>query len=793
MRQGIHSRIQQVVLATAVVCLGPAALVWAQGEGVIRGQVAAAADRSAIVAATITLTSQTTGHVRESRTDEAGRFVFQVVTPGEYVLASSADGFTPHAVTLSVEPRELKTVTLSLDLRAVQASVEVTGEMHAVTSTHSPSSTVLTFERLGDMPVSQHQSLPDAIVTAAPGMIRGHDDFVHIRGHEVALNPMINGVSFWENPHTLFSSGLSPMIIETVNVMTGGFPAEYGNRFGGVLDIVTKSGLRMQNDGSIAVSAGEAGRRTVSGEFGGHRGRFGYYMFGSLFDSDRFLSPPDPQAIHDSGRAGRGFFQVDGNLGNGGALRIVVMGDGANFEIPKHPRDLQLRPLANAEQRTRQQSAIVGWTRAWSNTLASASAYQRWSTTTLSPAAGPLTAAAEMDRKLTTAGGKVDITRFGGRHAVKLGVDAVRLRPEESLSYNYAGFRDLTHLLGWPHIHVTGGVVSFAGEETGSQVSAYIQDAMQLGDRLSLDAGLRIDRYDLLVSATHASPRLNLAVQVGGNAVIHASYNHFFVPPPVEGVLSSNAGLTSQIREIGVALPGLEPTTEDQFELGASKPVGPFRVAITGYYRATDNPIHTTVWPDSRIYSYASFDRARAYGLETKAEIPGLIRYGVTGHINYALGRVNFYNPVTGGFVTEAAHITESSRFLAPMDQTHTLTAGATYRHTGTGVWVGTMMEYGSGTPMGHGDGAHEHGAGEAEHGHAISPGGASRVPGHFTANLSFGLELLRDGQRRGRVSVQFDAENITDNAYLIAQEGEFSPAQYSAPRLISASVKFRF
>ena len=101
------------------------------------------------------------------------------------------------------------------------------------------------------MPVSQRINLTDAIVTLAPGMIRGHDDFVHVRGHEIALNPSINGVSFWENPHAVFSPGLSPEVIDTANVMTGGFSAEYGNRFGGVVDIVTKSGLVMGNSGSL--------------------------------------------------------------------------------------------------------------------------------------------------------------------------------------------------------------------------------------------------------------------------------------------------------------------------------------------------------------------------------------------------------------------------------------------------------------------------------------------------------------------------------------------------------------
>jgi hypothetical protein len=45
-----------------------------------------------------------------------------------------------------------------------------------------------------------------------------------VRGHEVALNPFINGVSFWENPHTVFSPGIGVDYIQSMNVMTGAFP-----------------------------------------------------------------------------------------------------------------------------------------------------------------------------------------------------------------------------------------------------------------------------------------------------------------------------------------------------------------------------------------------------------------------------------------------------------------------------------------------------------------------------------------------------------------------------------------
>jgi hypothetical protein len=286
---------------------------------------------------------------------------------------------------------------------------------------------------------------------------------------------------------------------------------------------------------------------------------------------------------------------------------------------------------------------------------------------------------------------------------------------------------------------------------------------------------------------------VNLAFRVADSTVVHASYNHFFVPPPIEGVLSSSAGLTRFIDEIGAPLPPLRPIVEDQVEAGVTTRLGPVQLAVSSYWRETNDPVHTTIWPDSRIYSYASFERARAYGLEGKAEVMRWAASGVTGYLNYALGRGHFQNPVTGGFVTEAAHIAQTNRFLAPMDQTHTATGGLTYRHARTGLWVGSAIEFGSGTPMGHGGPGHEHAPGTADHEDVRSSGGPPRVPSHFTAAASVGINLMRDARRRPRLALQLDVENIGNNVYLIAQEGEFSPAQFSIPRLLSVTAKVRF
>ena len=148
-------------------------------------------------------------------------------------------------------------------LRPVQESVEVAATRFRPCTRRARR--ISAEARLAELPLTQRTNLPDAIVTAAPGMIRGHDDFVHIRGHEVALNPFINGVQFWENAHAVFSPGLGVDYIESMNVMTGGYSAEYGNRFGGILDVVTKSGFTIEEQRLGQRSERERRSDTMSG------------------------------------------------------------------------------------------------------------------------------------------------------------------------------------------------------------------------------------------------------------------------------------------------------------------------------------------------------------------------------------------------------------------------------------------------------------------------------------------------------------------------------------------------
>ncbi|OFW10492.1 MAG: hypothetical protein A3G20_07860 [Acidobacteria bacterium RIFCSPLOWO2_12_FULL_59_11] len=763
--------------------------VQAQGEGAIHGIVVAKADGSALPDAAVRLEGLSVPGILQTSTAGDGHFGFQRLVPGKYVLIVVRQNFLEERVQFTLKPREVRNLTLQLSLLPVEQSVEVITEAETVAPTYSPSSTTLQKQTFEALPMAGKANLTDVIVTAAPGMIRGHDDFVHVRGSEIALNTFINGVSFWENMHSVFSSGLSPDVIQSVNVMTGGFPAEYGNRFGGVLDIVTKSGFSMNNEGALTLGLGTALRHNASVEFGGHTEKAAYYLFNSASESARFLSPPDPRSIHNTGRGARSFLQLDFNVNPNNFLKLVLMGDGTNFQIPNTSVDDQIRPWIDASQRTRSQSAIFTWDRILSkDSLLHTSFYQRWSRSLLLPAVErpeQLAAIARSERTLQTFGLKSDLTRFVGRHTLKGGLDLVLLRPEEELLYNHRGWMRFSRLIGLPHVMFD---ITFLQKKTGGQVSFYLQDKVQLTDSLTIDMGLRYDRHTLATSDFHFSPRLNLAYRFSSGTVLHGSYNHFFVPPPVEFVLAGSAGLTRFIRGFNQPLPPLRPTAENQFEAGVTHPFHHnFQLGLTGYYRLSNDQFHTVVVPDSRIYLYANFDKAKAYGLEIKAEVPAIQRLGLSGFLNYALSRVYLYNPITAGFTAETDHISEAGSFLAPMDQTHTLNAGFTYRHRGSGLWASMAFEYGSGTPVGSHAGGHAH-----DEASSMAEPVPERVPEHFTQNLTLGWDVLRNGEQP-RFSLQFNIENLSDNVYRVAQESVFSPGQYSIPRLFSGSVKARF
>jgi len=62
------------------------------------------------------------------------------------------------------------------------------------------------------------------------------------------------------------------------------------------------------------------------------------------------------------------------------------------------------------------------------------------------------------------------------------------------------------------------------------------------------------------------------------------------------------------------------------------------------------------------------------------------------------------------------------------------------------------------------------------------------RVPGYYTANVTFGIALLPK-----RLELETSVENVANRVYALSAESVFSPSQYGIPRLWSVALRWTF
>jgi len=378
----------------------------------VTGIVADKSSGQPVSAASVKLEGDALSAERTTTTDAQGRFSLSVLSPGFYTLTVSSARFYTEQLTFSLSPRAAQQVRIELaPLATVKEQLTVHAESKLVNETESATTITINVAQIAALPTGRKIQLTDIITPFVASAVGSHDNLVHLRGNELSLNNFINGVSFFDNPHQLFTPGLSPDIVQSVNIITGGFPAEFGNRFGGILDIVTRTGFDANNHGSLTVGAGDYLRDNASVDFGGHSERFGYFFYAQAFQSDRFLNTPERQRLHDRGRGSRTFAQLDYRPGSNDFFKLALTGDGTNFELPNTTED-ELRGR-DFFQRNREQTAVLSWEHMFgSASVVSTSLYERLASARLLPTSDPFSIQAGGLRNDITLGAKSDYSLF---------------------------------------------------------------------------------------------------------------------------------------------------------------------------------------------------------------------------------------------------------------------------------------------------------------------------------------------------------------------------------------------
>jgi hypothetical protein len=234
------STFSSVVLVMLLMAL--AAPAFAQGTGsAIQGTVTD--EQGAVMpGATVVVANVQTGWTRDVITDERGWYRATAITPGDYEVRVTLQGFaTQIRRGLTVTVGQEATVNVSLRVANLEESVTVTGAAPLVETTRSTLGTTVTRDSLDNLPLITRNFA--GLATLAPGVTGVGGGGVTAQGQTDRSNSyMVDGVSNDQIVTAGNRGGFSLEAVREFAVMTNQFSAEYGLSSGAVFTVITRSG-----------------------------------------------------------------------------------------------------------------------------------------------------------------------------------------------------------------------------------------------------------------------------------------------------------------------------------------------------------------------------------------------------------------------------------------------------------------------------------------------------------------------------------------------------------------------
>ena len=750
------------------------------------------------VPATVELLARSPEFLATARADAEGSAVFRRVPLGTYLVVVRSPGFSTAERLVEITSAVPELIEISLQVAPVEGSITVTSSPPLFEPLRPSQGTRAGREALDRaMATGLGRSTID-VVTTMPGWLLEANAVLHPRGSEYDTQYVIDGMPLYDNRSIAFAPAFENSEFEAVSVLTAGIPAEYGRRLGGVIALDTRRNPGQGHYSSVTLSSGTYGTRigSLTQQYARRGTEFAIGVQGGA--TDRYLDPPSVENFTNRASSGGGNLRFARDLTARDRFTAYARTNRTGFLVPN---DLvQQAAGQRQDRRTRETAGQIHYQRAVrSSVLVSARAMVRdlasalWSNKLATPVW------VRQGRGFREGAFVGDVTYSGERHTVKAGGDVRINWVRERFALADAG--------DFPAVDL-----DFRDRRRSLEASAFVQDQIRFRN-FSLSAGLRLDRYELLVEDTALSPRLAASYFVPGIALqVFASYDRIFQPPPIENLLLSSSATGLGLDQVEGSLP-VPASRAHFFEVGVRKPlVDAVRLEAKHFWRSFRNPIDDDVFLNTGLSFPITFDSARIKGTEARLELPA--SRGITAVLSYSnlLGLTR--SPVTGGLFIEGGEAEElrdvATEFPISQDQRNTVAAMVRFE-LHPRVWVAAGTRYGSGLPIeleddddddddedgddGDGDDEEDSGTLEQPIAQAILDQvnfARSRVRPNFSLDFSIGTRVWGRGARRS-ASVQLDVRNVTDRLNVINFSGLFSGTALAPGRQATVQLRLRF
>jgi len=477
-------------------------------------------------------------HAADTATGAAGAAVTAAAEPdaGAAAAAAGSDAATNAA---AASPDGALTTVMVTAQRLNEARLEIQTQTGASTYT-------IDSRAIAAAPQGENQSL-NQVLLQAPDVVQDSFGQLHVRGDHNGLQYRLNGVILPEGI-SVFSQTLSPRLVSSVSLITGALPAEYGLRTAGIIDLTSTSGL-LQPGGYVSVYGGSFGTFQPAFEYGGSSGTFSYYFTGDYKESDVGIESPDGSRdpLHDYTQQVHAFGYLEKILTENNRLSLIFGISDGKYQIPNQ-RGLQptlglnvegqtqfLSDNLNENQRELAEYGIVSWQHSAGALNFVTSVAARYTSLHFTPDwLGDLLyngIAQDAFKDDTAVSWQTDASyKLSSAHTLRTGL---------YLQHDSASSTTSAQVL--PIDPVTGAQTSNVpltipdnGSQTQQVESVYLQDEWQVLTPLTLNYGVRFDRYTAYSNGSMWQPRINFVWKPAPGTTVHGGYSRYLIPPPFE-------------------------------------------------------------------------------------------------------------------------------------------------------------------------------------------------------------------------------------------------------------------
>ena len=661
-------------------------------------------------------------------------------------------------------------------------------------------------------------SLLNQVILQMPDVAQDSYGQFHVRGEHAQLQYRINGIILPEGI-SVFGQTLDPRLAESVKLIDGALPAEYGLDTGGVVDITTKSGV-FDTGGHVSMYGGSHNTLQPSFDYGGSTGSLNYFFSGDYNTNSLGIEAPYPTRSpdHDRTKQWHGFAYLQDILDKNSSLTAILGTSNDTFEIPNTPglepsgigvvglgpldpggsgnyllqaNGRSFFPAENLDERQREIThyGTLSYLRSQGSVDFQLSVFGRYSSLFYTPGStaggnnlGDLLydGISQLAYKRDIAYGTQDEGAWHlGTHTVRFGIlysaDDLVSRTD-SLVLPTASGGPATALVN-PNPLCTDPTQTCQTSDVPEAIvdngtkhawsfSAYLQDEWKVLEQLTVNYGVRYDQYGAFSRGDQVSPRLNAVWTPLEGMVIHAGYSRYFSPPPIELVSNTDIGLFANTTNAPGVTQDTTPLVEraDYYDTGFTQQLGSeLKVGIDSFYKMSKDMIDEGQFGAPIILTPFNYARGRQYGLEFTADYT---LGDFNAYANYAMIHAVGEDWVTSQFNFDPMQLAYVATHYINLDHESVGTAsgGFSYKFSNTTLSANFLVE----------TGLREDGA-TLPDGTVVPNGG--HVPAYGVVNLGVSHDMADVGLKG--LTIRSDILNVGDTDYQIRSGsgvGVFAP-----------------